>query len=125
MVSPEANQPRRTRQWLLVFLCVPLLALAQPRLLDRSVALIDGRVLTLSELQFETRVLLIYAGGIEAAFRELDHSTLRSALDSVIGQRLEIAEADKLKAYPLEEGEIDRAMERFGARLGGPDALEA
>ena len=56
---------------------------------------------------------------------ELDHTTLRSVLDSVIGQRLEIAEADKLKAYPLEEGELDRAMERFSLRLGGSEGLEA
>jgi hypothetical protein len=104
---------------------MPALVLAQPKLLDRSVALIDGRVLTLSELQFEARVLLIHAGGVEAAFRELDHTTLRSALDSVIGQRLEIAEADKLKAYPLEEGELDRALERFSVRLGGTDGLQA
>ena len=88
-------------------------------------ALIDGRVLTLSELRFEARVLLIHGGGVEAAFRELDHTTLRSVLDSVIGQRLEIAEADKLKAYPLEEGEVDRAIDRFGLRLGGPAGLEA
>ncbi len=125
MVSREANQPRRTRQWFLVFLCIPLLALAQTRLLDRSVALIDGRVLTLSELQFEARVLLIHRGGVEAAFRELDHSTLRSVLDLVIGQRLEMAEADKLKAYPLEEGELERAMETFSARLGGAPQLNS
>ena len=125
MVRLEANQPRQTCQWLLVFLCLPVLALAQPRLIDRSVALIDGRVLTLSELQFEARVLLIHGGGVEAAFRELDHTTLRSVLDSVIGQRLEIAEADKLKAYPLEEGELERAIDRFSLRLGGPAGLEA
>src|SRR5687767_5349565 len=102
MVRPQANQPRQTRQWLLVFLILPLLGVAQPKLIDRSVALIDGRVLTLSELRFEARVLLIHGGGVEAAFRDLDFTTLRSVLDSVIGQRLEIAEADKLTAYPLE-----------------------
>ncbi len=88
-------------------------------------ALVDGRVLTLSELQFEARVLLIHRGGVEAAFGALDHAALASALDSVIGQRLEIAEADKLKAYPLEEGELQGAMDRFGLQLGGPERLEA
>ena len=87
-------------------------------------ALIDGHVLTLSELKFETRVMMIHAGGVEAAFQELEPSTLRRVLDSVINQRLEIAEADKLKAYPLEEGELDRVMDRFALRLGGPEALE-
>lgn len=128
MVSREANQPRVFRQWLLAFLLMPFVIFGQEpakRLLDRSVALIDGHVLTLSELQFEARVILIHAGGVEAAFSELDHATLRSALDSVIGQRLEIAEADKLKAYPLEEGELERVIDRFTTLLGGPQALDA
>lgn len=103
---------------------MPMLALGQPRLVDRSVALIDGRVLTLSELTFEARVLLIHGGGVEAAWGELDQTTLRRVLDLVIGQRLEIAEADKLKAYPLEEGELDRAVNSFTERLGGVEDLE-
>src|SRR5688572_21340965 len=97
MVRAQANQVRKTRQLFLVFLCVPLATFGQAKLIDRSVALIDGQVLTLSELQFEARVLLIQAGGVEAAFGDLDDvssdggtagTTLRRVLHSVIGQRL-------------------------------------
>lgn len=124
MVSREANQLYGTRQWLLVFLATAGVVLADGRLIDRSVALVDGQVLTLSELDFEARVLLIQAGGVEAAFAPLEQSLLRKALDSVIGQRLETAEADKLKAYPLEEGELERALASFTAALGGPPQFE-
>lgn len=111
------------RQWFLVFLCVPAALQAQGRLLDRSVALIDGRVLTLSELTFETRVLFVARGGVEAAFAELDHAALKSGLDQVISERLELAEADKLNAYQLEEGELDRALALFAQRIGGASEL--
>lgn len=124
MVWPQSNHTRQTRQWLLVFLCFAPSALAQPVLIDRSVALIDGHVLTLSELQFDARVILIHLGGVEAAYGALDQTTLRSVLESVIGQRLEMAEADKLRAYPLEEGELERALAGFAARLGGPGELD-
>ena len=86
--------------------------------------MVDGQVLTLSELDFEARILLVQAGGVEAAFAPLNQSTLRKVLDSVIGQRLETAEADKLKAYPLEEGEFERAMNSFVEAIGGPKGLE-
>lgn len=109
------------RQWFLVFLCASAWVHAQApgKLIDRSVALIDGRVLTLSELTFETRVLFVARGGVEAAFAELDHAALKSGLDQVIGERLELAEADKLNAYQLEEGELDRALSLFAQRIGG------
>ena len=93
-------------------------------MIDRSVALVDGQVLTLSELEFETRVVLVQAGGVEAAFAPLELATLRKALDSLIGERLETAEADKLQAYPLEEGELERAYASFTLAIGGPRALE-
>ena len=84
---------------------------------DRAAALINGEVLTLSELEFETRVLFIYAGGVEAATAPLELQDLKSALDSVIGQRLATAEAEKLEAYPLEEGAIETAMRAFRNRF--------
>jgi hypothetical protein len=124
MVCREGNQLRRSRQWLLVFLALPAFALAQGRVIDRSVALIDGQVLTLSELQFETRVLLVHSGGVQAAFVPPEELNLRKALDSVIGQRLETAEADKLRAYPLEEGELERAVQSFANSLGGPGEFD-
>jgi hypothetical protein len=124
MVRRKGNHPFRLRQWLAVFLFLPGFGAADTTILDRSVALIDGQVLTQSELDFEARILLVQAGGVTAAFAPLDDSTLRKVLDSVISQRLETAEADKLKAYPLEEGELDRAMGSFVTALGGPKELD-
>ena len=102
-------------------------ALAQSpagEVIDRAVALVDGRVITLSELQFEARIALIQAGGLEAASAPLDDAALRNALDLAIGQRLEEREADKLQAYPLEEGEVDAALEAFKARFQTPAGYE-
>ena len=107
-----------------LLLCLPLVAHAEPRFVDRSVALVNGHVITFSELQFESRVYFVHKGGVEAAFGPLDTDTLRKTLDLLIGQRLETGEADKLKAYPLEEGELTHALQSFSARLGGPSQLE-
>ncbi len=92
-------------------------------LIDRAVALVNDRVLTLSQLDFDTRVLLVEAGGVEAAFAPLDEATLKKGLDTLIGQLLETAEADKLNAFPLEEGELQKAVDGFEQRLGGGAAL--
>jgi len=85
--------------------------------IDRAVALVEGRVITLSELEFEARVALIRAGGVQAAMAPLGDAALRDALDLAIGQRLEEREADKLQAYPLDEGEVDAAVAAFKARF--------
>jgi len=106
------------------------------RLIDRSVALIclsqtadkkqcdHERVITQSQLEFDTRVLLIRAGGVGAAFEPIDESTLKHGLELVVGQLLETAEADKLSAFPLEEGEIDKEVKTFQDLLGGVPQLE-
>lgn len=106
------------RQWFLVVLCFAgLAAHGEPRVLDRSVALINGQVMTWSELDFETRVLLIYAGGTEAASAPLDFPVLRDSLEELITHRLLSGEAELLGAYPLDEGELEAAVRRFKGRF--------
>jgi hypothetical protein len=120
------------RQWALCWLvALPFAAAAQSpappeseRVIDRAVALIEGEVLTLSDLEFETRVALIQAGGIEAAHAPLDDSVLADSLETAIGFRLEANEADKLQAYPLEEGEVDAALRAFRDRFDSPKAFD-
>ncbi len=95
---------------------------AQPQakdgvVIERVVALIDGRVLTLSELEFEARVALIQRGGVQAATAPLDDQALRGALELAIGERLETDAADKLQAFPPEEGEVDAAVRTFQAKF--------
>ena len=94
------------------------------RVIDRAVASIDGRVITLSELDFEARVALIQMGGTKAAGGSLDDEALRSALDLAVGERLETNEADKLQAYPLDEGEVEAALQRFERRFSSHRELE-
>jgi hypothetical protein len=125
MGRAQRNHRSWLRQALILSLCFQPIAAATPRVVDRAAALINGEVLTLSELEFETRVLFIYAGGVEAATAPLELDDLKSALDSVIGQRLATAEADKLEAYPLEEGSIESAMRLFRSRFRSDKDFDA
>ncbi|MBK7858804.1 MAG: hypothetical protein IPJ65_09325 [Archangiaceae bacterium] len=101
----------------MALLFLPALVSAEPRVIDRSVALVNGQVVTSSELDFEARVLLIYAGGIEAASAPLDHPVLRDSLEELITHRLLASEAEALGAYPLDEGELEAAVRRFKMRF--------
>lgn len=96
-----------------------------PRVIDRVVAVIEGQVLTASELEFETRVALVQRGGVAAAEAALDEAVMKSALDYAIGQRLYAAEAEKLQVFVLEAGEVDQALAQFEERIGGRAELDA
>jgi hypothetical protein len=130
MVAQEANQPGRARHAGLAFFLL-LAGVAQASdggatlYEDRAVAVIDGHVLTWSELEFETRVLLIRAGGVEAATRPLDLDILKKGLETVIGQRLVSAEADKLRAFSLEDGEVETALQGFERQFADRGAYQA
>jgi hypothetical protein len=91
----------------------------QSFVLDRAVASIEGKVITLSQLEFETRVQLINRGGVGAAFAELDREDLSRGLQLAIAQRLSTLEADRFGAYLLDSGEIERALLEFKDRIGG------
>ncbi len=85
--------------------------------MDRVVAAVEGQVITLSQLEFEARVLLVNAGGVGAAFSPLDRDVLAKSLTAIVDQRLVTLEADKLDAYPLEAGELERAVSSFRGRF--------
>jgi hypothetical protein len=125
MFTGYRNHPVRMRHCSLLVLLLAGQALGDARVIDRSVALVSGQVLTLSELDREARVLLIYAGGAEAATAELDMVALRAALDQIISDRLLSAEAEALGAYPLEEGELEAAVKRFKGRFQTQAAWQA
>jgi hypothetical protein len=95
------------------------------RVLDRVVALVDGRVLSWSQLDFEARVMLIDRGGVEAATAPLDASTIQNALELAIAQRAATAEADKLNSYPVEPAEIDQRLRTFESRFPTSAAFQA
>jgi hypothetical protein len=77
----------------------------------------EGVVITLSQLEFEARVMLIAAGGVQAAFAPLDQPVLEASLRAVIDQRLALLEANELDAYPLEPGELEREIATFRKRF--------
>lgn len=95
------------------------------RVLDRVVAVIGNQVLTLSELEFETRVALVLRGGVRAAEAPLDEQTLRGALELAINQRLLVAGADRLQAFPAERSEVEGRLKAFRERFAGETELLA
>jgi hypothetical protein len=104
--------------------CFLLVLPATARVLDRVVAVVDGHVLTASQLDFEARVMLVDRGGVEAATAPLDPSALQNALDLAIAQRAAAAEADKLNTFPVEPAEVDGRLRAFEARFPSPSAFE-
>lgn len=119
MIETHSNHPFGLRHWAIALCLHGFLAAAQPatRVIDRAVASIEGKVIAFSQLQFEARVLLVAAGGTQAAFAPLDQEVLQASLQAVVDQRLALLEADKLEAYPLEPGELERAIASFRARF--------
>jgi hypothetical protein len=90
---------------------------ATEKVIDRAVAAVDGKVITLSQLDFEARVLLVSAGGTLAAFAPLPPETLARSLEAIIDERLAVYEADKLDAFALEPGELEKIVEGFKERF--------
>ncbi|WP_246357119.1 hypothetical protein [Pyxidicoccus fallax] len=96
---------------------------AEGRVVDRVVAVVEGQVLTLSELRFEARVALVQRGGVQALDVPLDEDTLRNALDFIINQRVQVLNADRLQAFPAEPAEVGARLATFQQRVGGEAAL--
>ena len=96
---------------------------AEGRVIDRVVAVIEDQVLTLSELEFETRVALVQRGGVRAAEAPLDEQTLRGALELAISQRLLVAGADRLQAFQAERSEVEARLRTFRERFESEPAL--
>jgi hypothetical protein len=101
------------------------------RVIDRIVAVIDAQgpngtermVIALSDLEFEAAVALVQQGAMQAATARLDTEALRTALDYAIAQRLEVLEADKVESLPVDEAELEGALQKFAARFESPKAF--
>lgn len=102
----------------------PVLARADARVLDRVVAVVDDRALTLSDLEFETAIALIQRGAMGAATQPLDTEALASAVDLAVAQRVASDEAEKFQAFPVEDAELQAAVQGFAARFPSPKAYE-
>ncbi len=97
---------------------------ASAEVLDRVVAQVDGQVITLSDLRFETRVAMVERGGAALAETPLDEATLRSALELAIAQRAAGAEADRLGSFLLEASDVEARLKRFEGRFADHAAFE-
>ena len=86
---------------------------AEPKVFDRVVATIDGDVITLSELEFETRVEIVSRGGSNAALNEISHSELSTFLAVAIQQRLAAKEAQRLGIYEITSDQLAKAEKVF------------
>jgi hypothetical protein len=95
------------------------------RLIDQVVAVIEGQVLTQSELEFETRVALVQQGGLQAAFEPLDEEALKGGLELAINLRLQVLSADRLEAFPADQAEVEARVARFRDLFESGEAFQA
>jgi hypothetical protein len=95
------------------------------RVIDQVVAVIEGQVLTRSELDFETRVVLVQQGGLQAAFAPLDEEALKGGLELAISLRLQVLSADRLEAFPAEQAEVQARLARFRDSFESEEAFQA
>jgi hypothetical protein len=95
------------------------------RLIDQVVAVIEGQVLTQSELEFETRVALVQQGGLQAAFEPLDEEALKGGLELAINLRLQVLSADRLEAFPADQAQVEARVARFRDLFESGEAFQA
>lgn len=98
-------------------------AQAEGPVVDRVVATVGAEVITLSRLEFESRVQLVARGGSEAALAALPGDVLAQNLAYAISQRLAAAEAAKLGVFDVDPSEVDAATTDFRSALA-PLSLE-
>jgi hypothetical protein len=95
------------------------------RLIDQVVAVIEGQVLTRSELEFETRVALVQQGALQAAIEPLDEEALKVGLELAINLRLQVLSADRLEAFPTEAKEVEAKVAKFRDLFESEEAFQA
>lgn len=78
------------------------------------------RVITLTRLTEEARIVLVSRGAVEAGFRPIDARALRATLEWVVDQTLLADEAARLQVAEVTRDQADAELARFRARF--PDA---
>ncbi len=141
-VALASPRPRRAiilgwAGWLMV---VPAAAMAQApesgvptaaseasegRIIDQVVAVIEGQVLTRSELEFETRVAFVQQGALQAAVEPLDEEALKVGLELAINLRLQVLSADRQEASPTEQADVEARLAKFRQLFDSEEAFQA
>lgn len=99
---------------------------AEGRVVEEVVAVIrpaggQPRVVTLTKLTEEARIVLVSRGATEAALRPLDGPALKATLDWYVDQTLLSEEAARLAVFEVEPGEARAELDRFRKRFARPE----
>ncbi len=111
---------------LIALAATPAAAPAEGNMVEEVVAVIrpaggESRVVTLSKLIEEARIVLISRGATEAALRPLDGPALKATLDWYVDQTLLSEEAARLQVAEVEPGEARAELGRFRGRFARPE----
>lgn len=103
---------------------------AEGRVVDEVVAVVraiggEPRVVTLSRLTEEARIVMISRGATEAALRPLDGPALGATLDWLVDQLLLSDEAARLKVFEVDRSEAQAELQRFKKQFSRPDGYAA
>ncbi|HYQ80789.1 MAG TPA: hypothetical protein VEP68_04770 [Anaeromyxobacteraceae bacterium] len=115
---------------LIALAATPAAAPAEGKVVEEVVAVIrpaggESRVVTLSKLTEEARIVLISRGATEAALRPLDGPALKATLDWYVDQTLLSEEAARLQVAEVESGEARAELGRFRGRFARPEDYAA
>ena len=100
------------------------------RVVEEVVAVIrpagaEPRVVTLTKLAEEARLVMISRGATEAAFRPLDGPALKATLDWYVDQTLLSEEASRLGVFEVEPAEARAELDRLKKRFARPEDYAA
>lgn len=112
-----------------VLLCVGLFAAIPakpPALVEEVVAVLHNpagapaRVITLTRLADEARIVLVSRGAVGAAFRPIDAPALRATLEWLLDQTLLSDDAARLQVAEVSRNEAVAELDQFKARFPDP-----
>lgn len=92
--------------------------------LDSVAAVIERRVVTLSEVSIEARLVLFERGGVDVALGPVDERLRAAVLETMVAQELLALEARRAGVV-VRETEIDGALHQQRARFDSEDAARA
>jgi hypothetical protein len=81
----------------------------------------EVRVVTLSKLREEARIVLVSRGANDAAFRPLDAPALKASLQWYVDQILLFDEAARLRVFEVDRTEVLGELRRFRERFARPE----
>lgn len=100
-------------------------ARAERVLVDGVAAVVGRRVITLTEVETEGRMVLVNRAGAKGLEQPIDDSFRRSVLDYLLVQELLVQEARRVHGLTISEAEVDKGVATFKARFGGARSFHA